>query len=276
MLPLARQCTIAILHSILNYHAKYASRYKYRLQTLSETVKAAESDDSIHGLVLHSAVPNIFSAGLDLKEFHKPDENRLPLYWHAFQQLYIDLYGSRLASVASIRGHTIAGGCILAMLCDYRMFASPPQATTTATNGSYNIGLNESRLGIVCAPWLAQLYIDTIGRRDAELALARGTLFNANDALQVGLVDQLVEMTHDDAILEAAQSYLRSWVAEIPSAARADSKLWFRKPRIDDLIRHRQSDADDFCAFMTQEHVQNNLQVYIDSLAKSRQKKGSS
>jgi len=58
------------------------------------------------------------------------------------QQLYIDLYSSRLATVAAVQGHAPAAGCFLAMACDYRIMSAGDGKKVPT------IGLNETRLGI--------------------------------------------------------------------------------------------------------------------------------
>merc|ERR1712183_590571 len=98
----------------------------------------------IHSLVLNSSNSSIFSAGLDITELYKPDPNRLPEFWKSFQQLFIKLYGSRLATIAAIEGSAIAGGCMLAMSCDYRIISS----------NKITIGLNETKLGIAAPFWM--------------------------------------------------------------------------------------------------------------------------
>jgi 3,2-trans-enoyl-CoA isomerase len=95
-------------------------------------------------MILASGLPSIFSAGLDLTELYKPDPSRLPKFWESFQQLYFDLYGSRLATIAAMNGHAPGAGCMIALSCDYRIMSKG------------KIGLNESKLGICAPPWLGQ------------------------------------------------------------------------------------------------------------------------
>ena len=103
---------------------------------------------------------------------YKPDSARLAAFWFAFQQVYLDLYGSRLACIAAVEGHAPAAGCMLSLACDYRIMS--------ATDGKHRptTGLNESQFGIVAPPWLAEMMASTIGQRDAEKALALGTLYS--------------------------------------------------------------------------------------------------
>lgn len=49
------------------------------------------------------SLPKVFSAGLDLiKEVHNPDPKRLAVFWRGFQEMWLQLYGSRLATIAVI------------------------------------------------------------------------------------------------------------------------------------------------------------------------------
>ena len=160
-------------------------------QAISAAVKDVEDDSNVEGVVLASSNPNILSAGLDLAELYNPDPNRLPDFWNSFQQLFIDLYLSRLATVAAIEGHAPAAGCMLAICCDYRVM----------TDQKGRIGLNETLLGIAAPPWLGQAMVNTIGMRNAELSLGLGLLYSPQEALGIGLVDKVVSA---DAVVSNA------------------------------------------------------------------------
>ncbi|WAQ96528.1 ECI1-like protein [Mya arenaria] len=63
-----------------------------------------ETDRSCRGLILTSSNSKIFSAGLDIMEMYNPQPDRLAEFWRTLQQMWINLYGSRLATVAAING----------------------------------------------------------------------------------------------------------------------------------------------------------------------------
>ena len=223
-------------------------------------VKSAESDPSIQALVLQSSNPKIFSAGLDLAEMHQPNHDRIVAFWHSFQQLYLDLYGSRLACIAAIEGHAPAAGCMLALSCDYRIMNSNPKLS---------IGLNESQLGIAAPPWLADQLMDTIGKRQAELAMSLGTLFSPQEALDLNLVDELAD---EDKVRDLAMKEAKKW-AKIPPSGRLASKMLVRKPRLDHLVETRQHDTDHFVNFVTDGRVQKSISAYLELLASKKKKK---
>ena len=197
---------------------------------------------------------------MDLQELYQPkDLSRLGTFWHAFQQVYLDLYGSRLATIAAMAGHAPAAGCMVALACDYRIMTSNPKRAS--------IGLNESQLGIVAPPWLGQMYIDTIGHRRAEWALSLGTLFLPTQALEIGLVDQLV--SDDDDVVPVAKEQAAQWI-RIPSQARVATKQLTRQRQMDHLMATRDADTEHFCTFVTQDKVKKTLGIYLERLAKKK------
>lgn len=150
----------------------------------SAAVSEIEADPAVTALLLRSSSAKIFSAGLDIGEMSGPEPARLADFWRAIQGTYLSLYSSRLATVACIEGHAPAGGCLLSLMADYRIM----------TGGGPRIGLNETALGIAAPYWLKDMFVETVGRRNAELALLKGTLFTGEEALAVGLVDEVLPL----------------------------------------------------------------------------------
>lgn len=107
------------------------------LTALNIQLDKFEQNKHINGVILTSNMPNIFSAGLDILEMYNPKPDRLRQFWLALQEFWIKLYGSNKIYIAAINGHSPAGGCLMAMSCDYRIMAK----------GVYKIGLNETLLG---------------------------------------------------------------------------------------------------------------------------------
>ncbi|KAG2455873.1 ECI1 isomerase, partial [Polypterus senegalus] len=150
-------------------------------------------------------------------------------------------------------GSSPAGGCLMAMACDYRIMADNPK---------YSIGLNETLLGIVAPFWFKDTMMNTIGFRATELALQLGLLHNAPNALRIGLVDELAP---EKEVLSAASTAISKWLA-IPDHARQITKSMMRKPTIDRLLSHRDQDINNFVSFITKDSIQKSLQVYMERL----------
>lgn len=209
----------------------------------------------VQAMILKSANPKVLSAGIDLFELYQPpNSSHLKQFWRSFQQVFLDLYSSRLATIAAIEGHAPAGGCMLAMACDYRIMSK---------EGGGTIGLSESKLGIAAPYWLADLMVHTIGFRKAEESLGLGLLYTAEDALKIGLVDCIVDSK--EKVLERAGEEAAKW-AKIPPTARYASKMLTRESVVKELEANRERDVDSFCDFISSEGVQKNLGLYLKSL----------
>ncbi|KAF6124037.1 enoyl-CoA delta isomerase 1 [Phyllostomus discolor] len=155
-------------------------------------------------------------------------------------------------------GASPAGGCLISLTCDYRVLADNPK---------YVIGLNETLLGIIAPFWFKDTLMNTIGHRASELALQLGILFPPAEALQVGMVDKVVP---EDQVQSTALSVMAQWLS-IPDHARQLTKNMMRKPTADRLVKHRDSDIQNFVSFISRDSIQKSLQVYLGKL---RQKKG--
>ena len=207
--------------------------------------------------VLTSAVPNIFSAGLDITEMWNPEETRLRAFWSSLQEMWLRFYGSSLALSAAIEGASPAGGCLLALTCDYRVMVD---------DARFTIGLNETALGIVAPPWFAATMSNTVGHRHAERHLQLGTLMPPADAWAIDMVDEVVPAGDVRARAEAAAREF----AAIPADARHSSKMRMRGATLDTMRspEARKADVDDFVSFCMQDSVQAGLTAYMEMLAK--------
>uniref|UniRef100_A0A3P9JCX0 Enoyl-CoA delta isomerase 1, mitochondrial n=1 Tax=Oryzias latipes TaxID=8090 RepID=A0A3P9JCX0_ORYLA len=216
-----------------------------------------EMDKGCRGLIITSSQPKVFSAGLDILEMYGKSPERCGEFWKAVQEMWLKLYGSDMITIAAINGSSPAGGCLMALTCDYRIMADQPR---------YTIGLNETLLGIVAPFWFKDTMANTVGHRTTEMALQLGLLYNPSEALKVGLVDQLVP---EDQILSAATQTMTKWLA-IPDHARQITKSMMRKPTIDRLTSNREADIQNFVNFITKDSIQKSLRAYLEILKKKK------
>ncbi|KAJ6656007.1 hypothetical protein lerEdw1_004592 [Lerista edwardsae] len=223
------------------------------LTEFSISLEKLENDRACRGLILTSAAPKVFSAGLDITEMCGKGEEHYAAFWRAVQEMWLKLYQSTMVTVAAINGSSPAGGCLMAVSCDYRIMADNPK---------YTIGLNETKMGIVAPFWFKDTMINTIGHRATERSLQLGLLYPAPDALKVGIVDQLVP---EEAVQSTAAEVMAQWLA-VPDHARQISKATLRKPTIDRLLAHRDADIQNFVTFISRDSIQKSLQTYMEML----------
>uniref|UniRef100_A0A8D0BIS2 Enoyl-CoA delta isomerase 1, mitochondrial n=1 Tax=Salvator merianae TaxID=96440 RepID=A0A8D0BIS2_SALMN len=227
------------------------------LTEFSISLEKLENDKACRGVIITSAVPQIFSAGLDITEMCGKNEAHYSEFWKAVQEMWITLYNSSLVTIAAVNGSSPAGGCLIATSCDYRIMAENPK---------YSIGLNETRLGIVAPFWFKDTMINTIGHRATERSLQLGLLYPAGEALQVGLVDMLAP---EEKIQGVAAEVMSQWLA-LPDHARQISKSSMRKPTVDHLLAHRDADIQNFVHFISRDSIQKSLQAYMEMLKQRR------
>src|SRR5690606_8090917 len=113
---------------------------------LREAVDRAVADGA-RGIVL-SGAPGVFSAGLDvpfLLQLDRTDQVRAA--WDAFIEAARALAHSPVPVAAALTGQAPAGGCVLALCCDYRVMAE----------GDFRIGLNETQVGLVAPEGIQRL-----------------------------------------------------------------------------------------------------------------------
>ncbi|KAH3861574.1 enoyl-CoA delta isomerase 1, mitochondrial-like [Dreissena polymorpha] len=232
----------------------------FNLEFLTEInilMEKLENDKSCRGLILTSNNNKIFSGGLDIMEMYNPQPDRLAEFWRTLQGMWLSLYGSRLATIAAINGHSPAGGCLTALSCDYRIMAP-----------GFTIGLNETQLGIIPPFWFVESMINVTGQRQAEVCCQKGLMMTTEQAHSIGLVDDVVP---GEAILERAHNEMKNWL-KVPDFARQLTKRQIRKPTMDRLIAKRDEDIQNFVQFITKDSVQKAMGVYIDQL-KNKAKK---
>lgn len=151
-------------------------------QALPRLVQQAMADNTVRVLILASATPGLFCAGADIGEFasHSGDPD-----WRIANQAAIRASQYALAHapkpvIAAIDGDCVGGGCGLAMACDIRIAA--PAA---------RLGITPAKLGIVYSLFDTKLLVDLVGPGQAKRVLMTGALFPADEALAMGLVDQI-------------------------------------------------------------------------------------
>jgi len=224
------------------------------LQELSRVFDTLEKDNS-RGMILTSAASTVFSAGLDILEMYKPKPERFTAFWTTLQDTWLKLFGSSYPTVAAINGHSPAGGCLLALSCEYRVMVGP------------KYGLNETQLGIVAPKWFQDSMRNVISNRHAELALTTGRLFTTDEALKIGLIDE-VATDKADAVAKAEKFLVG--ISKISATARKLSKLGGRQEALDWLTANRQADLKQFVGSVNLPAAQEGLELYLKSLKKKQ------
>ncbi|TCV97009.1 enoyl-CoA hydratase/carnithine racemase [Luteibacter rhizovicinus] len=210
------------------------------VRALREAVANAPANGA-QGIVI-SGAQGMFSAGVDVPSLIAKDREGVREYWREFFLMCGALANSPVPIVAAVTGHSPAGGAVIALFADYRVMA----------HGPYKIGLNEVQVGLSVPEPIQLIMRRTVGAYRAERLLTSGTMVDAEQALALGLVDELVGL---EQVVTRSMVWLRELLAlprhamlRTRALARADLAAAYADPAslpIDDFV-------NDFFAEETQ------------------------
>jgi enoyl-CoA hydratase/carnithine racemase len=171
-----------------------------KVNALSQAVLAelrAVADDLVAdppGAVVLTGGERIFAAGADISEFGDAEQGRqITAGFHAALNAVAEI--PRFV-IAAVSGYALGGGCELALACDYRI------AGERAV-----FGQPEILLGLIPGGGGTQRLPRLIGRSKAKEMMITGRQVKAEEALRIGLADELVssEALHERALSLAAE-----------------------------------------------------------------------
>jgi enoyl-CoA hydratase len=175
---------------------------------LTDTLGVFEANSDVQAVVVCGAGPRAFSAGSDIKEFlglmdrGTVVEEKLSFENDAFERLA----ALPQPTVAAIGGLALGGGAELALCCDYRIMSA-----------NARIGFPEIHLGAVPGSGGLSRLPRLIGASRAMGLLLDGNPIRASQALEIGLVNEVVE----NSPIEAAMARAKEWTGRASVAARA-------------------------------------------------------
>ena len=150
--------------------------------------------------VLLSGGTKVFSGGLDVPYLLGCSPTELKACWSRFFDAARALAKSPVPVAAAIGGHNPAGGCVLALCCDYRVMAEGP----------FRIGLNETQVGLAVPDAIQYLMRRIVGAHRAERLVVASAMIEAAQAHAVGLVDALAPQ---EQVRETALAWLQATAA---------------------------------------------------------------
>ncbi len=156
-----------------------------------------------------------FSAGLDLDELARADASHVAELLAAMERTTRKLFLHPAPTVALVNGHAIAGGCLLAQCCDHRVAPREPRI---------RIGMTGVAIGLVYPPFVMAVFRQRVPLASVERVLLSAARFSPDEALALGLLDEL-----SDAPRARAEAVIAERAA-LPSHAHAAAKRALRAP----------------------------------------------
>ena len=193
-----------------------------------------------------------FSAGLALPDLIDLDRATLRGFMGTFTTAMRAVLELPVPVVAAINGHAIAGGCVLALMCDVRIAAA----------GGAKIGLNEVALGIgLPAVVVEPLRLRVPPSSMVPIALGGG-LFGPDPARALGLVDEVV----DAGALEARAIARAAELGAGGRAAAAQVKAAILAPTLAAIERRAEAEREAWLDSWFSDDAQARLRAAVARL----------
>jgi Delta3-Delta2-enoyl-CoA isomerase len=202
------------------------------IDEIKETLDGLEPEEGIKAIII-TGQGKFFSFGFDVPEFLDYAKEDFTRYLTKFSDLLTGLFLFPKPVVAALNGHTIAGGCMLAVACDSRIMLA----------GRTKISLNEITFGSSVLTSTVEMLTNATGAKNAEYILKTGAMFSAEEARGLGLIDAVASAAD---LPEAARA--RAWeLGHKDPAAFASVKTLLRRPRVESI---RQQEAESIREFV--------------------------
>ncbi|MGD8372894.1 MAG: enoyl-CoA hydratase/isomerase family protein [Syntrophobacterales bacterium] len=192
------------------------------VEEIIQSFESLETDNEVRSIIITGS-GKFFSFGFDVPEFLSYPKEDFIRYVEKFTNLYTYMFQFPKPIVAALNGHTIAGGCMLAIACDYRLMVS----------GKAKISLNEITFGSSVFAGSAEMLKYCVGQRNAQSILYSGSMYSAEEALGLGLVDQV---SSESGLTEDSMNVAQT-LAEKSSLAFKSIKNLLRQQIVEEMTR---------------------------------------
>ena len=173
---------------------------------LAQAMDACAAEDAVRVVLLRGAGGKAFVAGADIRELAELDAASGMELSASGQRVFRRLETLGKPVIAVIDGFALGGGCELAIACTLRLAAETAK-----------LGQPEVKLGLVGGFGGTQRLPRLVGRGAAMKLLLTGGMIGAQEALRIGLVDEVVPA---EVLTERARALALEIAANAPVAVR--------------------------------------------------------
>ncbi len=222
------------------------------IEQLIVALRRAAADDDVRAVLITSAIPSRFSAGLDVDLLLRSSGEEVR---RLLDKLYIELtdvqYNLGKPSIAVVSGTARGGGMTLAISCD---------VIIAGENATF--GYPEIDLALVPAIHFTHLP-RIVGRHRAFELLFSGRSFSAAEAASLGLVSQVVA---DEKVKDQAKALAHTFASKSPNTMRLARAAFMRANDLD-TRRGVGYAAELFCNIAATDDAKEGLRAFTSKRA---------
>lgn len=232
------------------------------LQLAREVIDAyrrARADESVGAVILTSALPTVFSAGLDLKLALEFDGQALRSFIEVFYyEMHEALYRMGKPVIAAVNGHARAAGVTWAVSCDMIIAAEEAK-----------MGYPEIDVGLLPAMHLVHLPRQA-GRHRAAQLLFTGDIVDAAEMYRLGVVNEVVPRGQ---VMERARALARRLAKKSPVAMKLLRDAFVRA-NDDDYRRAMENVVETMCSLKDTYDSREALLAFVEKRAPVYRRRG--
>lgn len=220
------------------------------LDKLIDSLRRAAADNDVGTVILRSAIPGRFCAGLDLKTLAEISSSEL---YDTLRRLYVDLFDAQYnlgkPSIAAVEGAVRGGGMTVAVSCDMVV------ASSTST-----FGYPEIDNGLL--PAIHYVHLPRIvGRQRAFDLLFTGRTFTATEACELGIASRVVGDAH--MVVDEARALAKVFNAK-PSETMKRGRMAFMAALDQNYRREVAAAVDAFCNTANTDAAREGLRAFTE------------
>ena len=167
-----------------------------------EALGQAEKEEDVYIVVITGAGEKAFSAGADISQF----PTRFPadvIKSKGIRRPYEMIREMPKPVIAAVNGLALGGGCELALACDIIIAAESAQ-----------LGQTEIRVGVIPGCGGTQILPRLVGEKKAKELIFTGRLIPADEALKLGIINQVVPL---DKLKETTEKFAQDLLRNSPA-----------------------------------------------------------
>jgi enoyl-CoA hydratase/carnithine racemase len=187
-------------------------------EELRELAAEAGSRRDVSAVVVYGG-EKVFAAGADIKEMQAMSYTDMVDRSAALQSAFTAIARIPKPTVAAITGYALGGGCELALACDFRVAGE-----------NAKLGQPEVLLGVIPGAGGTQRLARLVGPARAKEIIFSGRFVPADEALRIGLVDEVVDAAE---VYAAARRRVEPYVGGPAYAIRAAKEAVDRGLEVD-------------------------------------------
>jgi len=219
------------------------------LDEIAAAVARVAQDAGARVLLVTGAGDRAFVAGADIAQMQSFEPAQAQAFSERGNRTFRALEMLAIPVVALVNGYALGGGCELAMACDWIIASERAQ-----------FGQPEVSLGVVAGFGGTQRLPRLVGRAMAMDLLVTGRLIKADEALRIGLVNQVVP---PGDLRERGLEIARAITAKGPVAVKLTKQIVQRGQDLD-LANACQQEAYAFALCCATEDQKEGMQAFLE------------